>query len=210
VVKFYVYISDDKLSMLGAQVRDGKLRRIGRKLDVNIDVLGIGASVKAGDPRPSDALRFDRLRLIERSIDVQEIGPISSGRPWIRESLRLRWGFVDSAQQAVCFTECTTSRVFVMGGSAKHLVGGMKVDQQSHHAYSILPVLISTLLEHAHTSIPFSSPPDEPIEAAGILAATIAGHAQNFEFLAKRLLSTTDRQGRQVILASPLFVAMES
>lgn len=212
-MKYYVYVSDQKVDMLAAQVPEKKLKSLARQLELKVTLpwLPLSATYKPGYPMPSDAQRIERLRVIEQALDDGEVGNVVESRPWIKSSLNMSWGFIDAERRAVWFLGEVSGVTFLMGGSSKHLLGGVDVGQQSHHAYSLLPVLSAALIEREQAELDnellntMSIQTSDVVKAARLLSKTAGGPLQRLSFLARRLMTESDDSGK-VILASPLYV----
>jgi hypothetical protein len=210
-VRFYVYVSDTKVDMLTAQIRERRIRKIMQGLGVNVKIPVVPVEATySGAPQPTDETRIGRLQNIEEAIAPADIGDVESDCPWIQGCMLLNWGFIDERQQAVCFVQCTAERIFVMGGSAKHLIGGVDVAEQPHHAYSVLPVLLRAL-HHASGIDGGSLDVSAAVaHAVAVFGTNAGGPRQQLAFLARRLLTETADDGREIVLASPLYVADDS
>jgi len=208
---YFIYISDQKVDMLANQIPTKRLRRLARQFEFSVKLpwVPFNATYKPGDPIPSDVHRINRVRLIEKALDPDQVGGITVARPWIKSSLRMTWGFIDGGKKAVWFFGKASDTNVLMGGSAKHLLGGSNVKQQPHHAYSLLPVLSEALMERAeqasenvgenHGSY------DDVISAVRLLINTSTGPRERLDFLARRLLTTQDND-EKLIVATPLYV----
>jgi hypothetical protein len=213
-MKYYIYVSDKKVDMLAAQVPEKKLKSLAHQLELKVTLpwLPLSATYKPGNPMPSDAQRIERLRVIEQALDYNEVGNVVESHPWIKSSLNMSWGFIDTERRAVWFLGEVSGVTFVMGGSSKHLLGGVDVGQQSHHAYSLLPVLSAALIEREQAEIDNelskSIQTSDVVNAARLLSNTAGGPRQRLSFLARRLMTESDDSGK-VILASPLYVSCD-
>ena len=209
-MEYYVYISDQKVDMLASQISEKMMKTLLKRLEISIKLpwIPFAASYKPGDPMPSDQERVRRLRVVEEAIDLASIGVLDGSREWIKSTLEMRWGFIDDERKAVWFLGAAKNVTIVMGGSAKHLIGGVDVANQPHHAYSLLPVLSEALIAHTESD----SETDELDEATAVfnaarsLATSASGPMQRLSFLAKTL-AVEKKDGETVVLATPLYVA---
>lgn len=208
-MNYYIYISDQKVDMLAGQIPEKKLRDLANQFEfsINLPWLPLSITYKPGEPMPTDSHRIKRLKIIENTFDPTDIGGITVNRPWIKSSLNMSWGFIDDERRSVWFFGKSSDTTIVMGGSAKHLLGSVEPDQQYHHAYSLLPVLTQTLVERAKIDDPSIESGQMPniISAARMLINTAIGPRERLSFLARRLMTTSDADGK-LILASPLYV----
>src|SRR5258708_5854900 len=104
-MKYYIYISDQKVDMLAAQISENRLRTLASRLELSVTLpwLPLSATYKPGEPMPSDTRRIDRVRVIEEALDPEEVGDIVASKPWIKSSLNMSWGFIDDERSAVFF-----------------------------------------------------------------------------------------------------------
>lgn len=209
-MEYYVYISDKKVDMLASQISEKKIKALLKRLEISIKLpwVSFTANYKPGDPMPSDQERIQRLRIVEEAIDPASIGALDGSREWIKSTLEMRWGFIDDERKAVWFLRAANDVTIVMGGSAKHLIGGVDVDKQPHHTYSLLPILSETLIARAESNLERNELDDAPtiFNAARSLATSAQGPIQQLSFLAKTL-AVEKKNGETLVIATPLYVA---
>ena len=212
-MKYYIYVSDSKVDMLAAQIPEKTLRALVRRLELSVCLpwLPLKATYKPGDPMPSDSHRIERLGVVENALDPNDVGSLTDSRPWIRSSLDMSFGYIDSEMKAVWFLGEVAGVSVVMGGSATHLLGSANVDQQPHNAHSLLPALLRAVGDWAEARDELGRVVESPdvVRAARLLVRTMKGPRVRLGFLARRLLTESDEIGK-IIFASPLYVASDA
>jgi hypothetical protein len=194
--KYYVYISDNKVNMLYAQVGPGIVARrdsIG-KLDAILADLGQGG----------------------------RIGTIDEPKEYFAGTIPMRWGpcAFELAPQLtpsplVYFGGATKRTVVGLGGSAKHVIG--EVGSAKPGAHSCLPYFILQLRKELGESLPIPSEnEDQSLMAVYVATMNGKGPSQELEFVAKRLaygpcpakfFSSKKPEKEKVLVGTPLYVA---
>jgi hypothetical protein len=222
---YYIYSSDAKVDMLLMDIPVQRKKHFAMEFKIDLKVLGFLMKPEARDPKdPSN--RFIRLAtVIEYLRETKELGTIDNPKEWIEDSLPMNWGLFERNPKwdalpdspLVFFCGSTAHTVVGLGGSAKHLIGTEKAADP--RPYSLTPYLLGVLTKGqgpkpgSTEEQPSHSPEPESPEGgslAAVLEATehIKGPKQKLKFLAKRLLYGTHQQ-KEVLLATPLYVALE-
>jgi hypothetical protein len=227
-VKYYLYISDEKVEMLAGQLKRGA-GEVLSSWNVNVGPVGGGATL-----RPVPAARYKQLEKIRRHVLTREdCGTIDDPGAYVIDSLPVRWGPFGADSAITFFTGATARTVFALGGSTASLV--QPPPREGGGAYprggSATDILISTLL-HAFGRTDHPNYDPTAAEYPGALCDAVTGLAADYarpyypeaevEFLAKRLVVGEQQRSYRfevdaafetpetVFLGSPLYVAMSS
>lgn len=198
--RYFVYISDAKVDMLLQQIDPGALRK--RTAEVGFDLKFLKA--KRGAETLAGAERTARLERVVRYLtDFGDLGTVAEPGQFFGGMLPLRWGPMVGADgfPMVYFGGRDERTVLGLGGSRAHVFGTPPGVEQEPLPVgrSMLPSLLSGL-----TSDPGADGP------AAVRAATdgLRGPEQTMEFVAKRLMHEPGPDGTDVLLGSPLYVAL--
>jgi hypothetical protein len=165
VVRYYIYLSDAKVSMLYEQmpmrVRDALAA------DLELKAPFVSASVSAR-PLPIET-RSAQLGVVERWLDDSaQMGGLTDKKLYFRFSMPMEWGYLRSlpekddegAARVAFFCSKSMAReldggslerqFLALGGSAHHIVGASV--QGSINPRSMLPNLATALGDHAYLS----------------------------------------------------------
>ncbi|MBA2670093.1 MAG: hypothetical protein H0U67_06975 [Gemmatimonadetes bacterium] len=216
-VRYYQYISDDKVGVLLPQFDRGSRWRTNLRLSVG----EIAAEIHS-EPRELTS-RVARLEAVERHLRrACRIGTLEEPASWFGGSCLGRIAYFTEDPRGVFVFAPVGHRLLVIGGSAKHLIG-VKRKQRIEGGYSFFPRMIEALLHSTTISLALQ-PPDE--ESMANPTTTVAGGErawghlveyalrdlraprQRYEFLAKRL-HTVPYRGLEILVATPLFIAVE-
>jgi hypothetical protein len=210
--RYYLYISDAKVDMLLGQIDPGFGRRSTTEAGLNVKLFSAKRSVEAAVP--SRTARLERvLRHLE---ETGKTGSVDEAGPYFRGSLPMQWGLLPGATGGalVYFGGRTQQTILGLGGAGSHVLG-TSGPQAQEFAPSSVPTLLAGLAS-ALSADGVELPADQPslawVHTAGRL---LRGPRQTVEFLARRLLSGPSpypeldaRPGMQVLLGSPLYVAL--
>jgi hypothetical protein len=229
-VKYYLYISDAKVEMLGGQLRRGLGGIVaGWKVDVAAGPASIGAEGRSVDPN-----RYKQLERIARHIRKHEdCGTIDHPGAFVFDTLKVRWGPFSADDRIVFFSGVTQKTVFALGGSSPHLLQAPKPETAAYpHTGSATGILVRALLrEFGHTDNPNYDAGAPKFDGALLAAVTMLGEdferknlgspPTEVEFLAKTLLVGESYKGYYTwrmrkeygepdvaFPGSPLYVAM--
>ncbi|WP_237773313.1 MULTISPECIES: DUF7019 family protein [Streptomyces] len=215
-VRYYLYLSGDKLDMLYEQIPAKLLKRLAVEAKVDLKVL----SVAVQSPR-AETSTYDRLDIVEAYLEREsDVSWMTEPRPWFRGDLGLRIAGYGSPDGPTFITGREGDTVVALIGSARHLVGQRAAQDTIRASYSMLPSLFR-LLDDA--------PEDWPRQYRTPRAVTPAHENQALhqvlefsdsltvapvyaEFLARRLLTGTvtgpDGRELRIVVGTPLYVAM--
>jgi hypothetical protein len=222
-MKYYIYISDTKVDMLLPQVPHDVKKKVATEFGIDLKLL----TAKRKTEEDSDENRISRLETVVKFIlEYGNVGTVDQPDQYIEDTLPMRWGPYAAIGYGgpgfVYFGGETDRTIYGLGGSLHHVIGNVGTSEAS--SASATPNLLSYLGKHLATG-ESEVKGDEirgaqtslDMELAGIHFATtgMRGPQQRLEFLAKRLLQGPSpfperdrRAGVQVLLATPLYVAM--
>jgi hypothetical protein len=173
-VKYYLYISDAKVEMLGGQLRRGLGGIVaGWKVDVAAGPASIGAEGRSVDPN-----RYKQLERIARHIRKHEdCGTIDHPGAFVFDTLKVRWGPFSADDRIVFFSGVTQKTVFALGGSSPHLLQAPKPETAAYpHTGSATGILVRALLrEFGHTDNPNYDAGAPKFDGALLAAVTMLG-----------------------------------
>ncbi len=224
-MQYYIYISDTKIEMLYSQISRFLFPLMSAEIRGQFSILNL--ELKAERSISSRSMKLAKiLRFLSRSL---EIGSVYEPRSFFEGTLDMHWGDYSDLKAArrlddelprdlVFFTGQATNSIVALAGSWHHVVGKKERDDQEREGGSDLPSILATLAELAderplqHRGKEMTENPEQralrAVEAAA-LEASNSLPSQRVEFLAKTLLQgCTSGTGRQVILGSPLYVAL--
>ncbi|MET7336043.1 SAVMC3_10250 family protein [Nonomuraea sp. NPDC005650] len=230
-LRYYVYVSDNKLDMLYEQIDPALRKRISAEVKVDLKV----ASVTLQQAEQATAARMTKLRMVERYIDTHcKVGGVSApGREFFRGRMEMRWGWLerdaatDRPSPVVLFCGLTDDDFVVLGGSRGHVLGQHPEDSSvALLGYSLFPGLVemlgpyvSQLQPKIDDDVRNGSPQwrqergDRYIWQALKAAeqATLNGHLQHLDFLAVPLGEAravgVDGTPMHAVIGTPVYVA---
>ncbi|MEV6957280.1 DUF7019 family protein [Streptomyces sp. NPDC051183] len=213
-MRYYVYVSRAKIDMMFEQIPRKLLPRLVTEARADLKIV----SVAVQQPRDEPTL-YDRLNAVEDHLDREyDIGWMTEPAFWFRGESALRIAAAGDASSPVLMTGREGDLVVALIGSAHHLVGReAPASELGRVGHSWLPSLYG-LLEEARTDTEFVDVDAEGRDDRGTLrdVLTFSGRATGpatwCEFLARQLMRGTvtgpDGRPRQVVIATPLYVAM--
>ncbi len=222
-IKYYLYISDEKLEMLHQQVapsNEGK-----KSFDWGLDFHFIKINRKS--ERQTENSRDDKLKAVIQALDdANLVGTVDNPNQYFKATLPMKWGMLrDWGRPAdesplVYFGGRTEKTMFGLGGSSKHIIGtaGASSTDSRSSAPSIVGQILTGLnmASQGWNTAPRLSDEDhhstyEAIEWANKNLKWAP--EQNIEFYAKTLLSgdhylARDQEPVKVLLGSPIYAAL--
>ncbi len=233
--KYYIYVSDEKVEMLYAQIPETTRRALYSQLDM---------PAPSSDSSERETDRYSRLRVVVAYIDRnRDVGTVDEPRAYFRGVHEMRWGpYGETTDWAplgkveakiVYFGGKTEKTHFGLGGGLHHVIGNER-GKTPVSFHSSTPHLVSVLADELQESINKDARwwnvhrvmvrmeynGDDAEEVKALIAVKhaneIRGPRQRLEFLAKKLLHRTirtplgDPNGREsvVLLGSPIYVAL--
>ncbi|MHC4696264.1 MAG: DUF7019 family protein [Planctomycetota bacterium] len=223
-MRYYVYISDQKVDMLLSQISTAQKKKIATEFKISLQLLSASRRTEVD----STENRIKRLEAVAEFIRQNEnVGSVNDPRAYFSGEMTLRWGpypesWEDDGGNLVYFGGTTDDTILGLGGSSRHVVG----NTGGSHPYSAsaAPYLVSYLCnelqlptdndEVEHLGL---RPGNLELELMAVhLASTgMDGPEQRLEFIAKRLLhgpspypDRDPKPGLKVLLGTPLYVAM--
>jgi hypothetical protein len=229
-MKYYLYISDEKVDMMAGQLKRGP-GEVLSGWNVNVGPVGVGTVL-----RPVPASRYKQIEKIRRHILTrQDCGTIDNPGAYVIDSLPVRWGPFGADRAITFFTGATARTVFALGGSTASLIQAPRREDGGAypHGGSATNILTSALL---HSFGRTDNPNYDPagIGYPGALSDAVTGLAADYakrpscpetevEFLARTLDVSEQKHGGYrdkadaafeapdaVYLGSPLYVVMSS
>lgn len=208
-LRYYVYISDSKVDMLLEQVDPAFARK--RSSEVGMSLKVVSAKRKVETPASERVARLERV--VRDLDDHYDVGTVDDPGQYFRGRLKLRWGSLDNAP-VVYFSGSTERTVVGLGGATGHVVGTKGPAEQADVVFapSSMPGLVAGLDKALADN---DEVPPNVLGSVHMANRMVRGVEQELEFLAKRLAHGPSpypeldaKPGMQVLLGSPLFVAL--
>jgi len=234
--KYFIYVSDQKVDMLYAQISNTARRTLQAEFD---------QSSRSSESSGQEADRYSKLRVVAGYIDrTFDVGTVDDPRSYFRGVHDMRWGPYGHSEGAfmnkyeldakiVYFGGSTEQTHFGLGGGLHHVIGNERGNTEVRF-HSSTPYLVSVLVDelrmsganderwwHVHkwmTRIEHRSADEDEVKAliAVMNANSTRGPRQRLEFLAKTLLHRSIRTPigdpnateQLVLLGSPIYVAL--
>lgn len=120
-MRYYTYVSDDKIDMLYGQIPVKLLSKIVTELKLDIKVLSV--SIKQ---RETDDTRYGKLEVVENYVKNHfDIGTVVDPTPWFCAKLDMRSGvYLDRSGHSLAhFSGEEDGTLLVLVGSTYHLIG---------------------------------------------------------------------------------------
>jgi hypothetical protein len=202
-LKYYIYISDTKVDMLFPQVPHQIQKTVATEYGIDLKVLKATRKSEAH----IEENRITRLEAVVRHIrEHGQVGPVDEPAQYISEA-DMPLHFAEIRDRYIYFYGETAKTLIGLFGSAKHLLGATPNERLIGDS-SLLLAALKGLKSVENEE-------DWPEDMTGLGAALVAEYRplirtppEKMEFLAKRLMSEPDpRRHRQVLLATPLYVA---
>ncbi|OOQ56659.1 alpha/beta hydrolase [Mucilaginibacter pedocola] len=215
-LKYYIYISEAKVTMILAQMNDSEKGEY---------AVSAGVEVNKGSSIEELPLEKRLLIVLEYLNEEGSVGTLSEPRKYFKGQMGLRWGVsVDNftlPNQIVYFTDFNNNLLVGLGGSSRHLVTNLGYDfspDLNSTTFGILRWLGKELDKDVRGEFYPNYMRDErsyyrsDLYAMHSLARSSLGPVQELEFVAKRLLATSikndDGEDVTYLLGTPLYVAM--
>ena len=133
--KYYMYISDAKLSMFYNQIPKGPLKSIAAELNINLSIFGSGIMLQLKKIQPEE-VRYARVKLISKYIEKYlDVGSVDTPGNYFIGTLEMAWGVVtrqksnDPEIEIAVFRGETEKTRVVLTGSPRHLLGNEQVGE---------------------------------------------------------------------------------
>jgi len=215
-LKFYVYLSRDKVDMLFAQLPSAVVGRIVREYSIDAKVL---KATRTEEMNPNTHLVRRLQAVVNYIVESENVGTVDDPKRYIRGTMpmimvpfefdRDRWQDPDHA--VVTFWGDTEQTTVLLGGSQKHLLGVIAPDRPEIGYSHILQWIIQEKLNRED----FVTKKESDylafiIDSRADISRLWHGPLQRFEFMAKRIASgrIETHGGRQALLATPLYVSL--
>ncbi|MCO5971887.1 DUF7019 family protein [Actinoallomurus soli] len=207
--RYYLYVSDAKVSMLLSQIDPGWSRKRVTEMNIGLKMAGARRTVET-----TGTDRFARLeRVLNHLGDFGDLGDVDEPGQFVHGVLPMQWGAIGD-NDTVYFGGHSERTVVGLGGSAGHVVSGATSGgpPQPQLSASLVPALLDRLAALAAG--------DEPsdVDALGAVVranSALRGPVQTVEFVAKRMLygpcpypELYPHSDMAVLLGSPLYVAL--
>lgn len=234
-MRYYVYISETKVSQLYAQIPVKLRQKIAAKFTIDLKLI----KAEFEGRRPQESL-FSMLEIVTSYLDDEGlVGTVDDPKSYFKAVMPLSWGpydedFLERTSEFVYFGGRTERTIVGLGGSLKHVIG--EVGPTPSHSHSGTPRLVHALRNWVGAAA-FEQGIDLGADDAFVLrcvelaSAQMGGPWEAMEFVAKRLVygpigRTHWATGKQIpdgkfsrpeyerigcanaILGSPLYVSM--
>jgi hypothetical protein len=213
-VKYYIYISDDKIDMLFPQVPTSVVEKVAAEYELNLKVFKLTRKTEESPGKN----RVHRLQAVASYLDESgDVGTVDRPKPYFRGTLPMRmvpfeYRGSELGTGLVTFWGDTPNTALLLGDSQKHLIGAVG-DQRPEIGYSHILFWIVEEIENRAGLLA------EEQKSCYLDTIPHLRHGLRFfsrfepprlEFLAKRVASKTVKSENitQVVLATPIYVAM--
>jgi hypothetical protein len=233
-MRYYIYVSQAKVSQLYAQVPVKLRQKIAAKFTIDLKL------IKAEfEGRQTQESLFSMLEIVTSYLaDEALVGTADNPNVYFKEVMPLNWGpYYDRfsgepGTEFVYFGGRTEKTIVGLGGSLTNVIGEVGAQGVAEHSYSGRPMLTRGLRQivEADSFIQGVNPDTtDALKLVNLASGRMGGPRESMEFVAKRLVhGTTDRvfwvkgerkqfyaQGEfeeidhmNAVLGSPLYVAM--
>jgi len=198
--------------------RPKQKKKIATEFKINLKVL----SATRKSEREIEENRITRLEAVVAFIrEYEAVGSVDEPNKYIEDILTMRWGpWVTRGTESplVYFGGSTKQTIVGLGGSAKHVIGNHGQSQASKPrelSWSGAPNLLAYLMkelglipQRSDGGLGYDVTPREYLVIVNQATARMIGPRQRLEFFAKRLLCGPNRRNNNVLLATPLYVAL--
>jgi hypothetical protein len=219
-LRYFIYVSDEKLESHIDQIPEKPLRRLSVEAKVDLKVAGL--AVKNAE-RPT-ATRMAKLKVVERYIDRHhEVGTLQQpGTQYFRARMPVRWGWLDEYSyfkddperlgNVAFFRGEHDGHTVVLVGSRHHVLGQQpppaneKLWLPGYSPFVIFTRIMDAIDDPERAAIGYSI--GDPEIALYICEhLQLKGPAQSIEFLAVPLLEVQLPE-HHLVLATPIYVAL--
>lgn len=229
-MKYYIYISDDKVDMLYAQIPQSIKSRIATEIKIDLKVFS--TSFKDKDDAYVET-RYSKLALVVDYIENHlDVGSLDNPKAFFKGTMPMYWGPFghrddiraatqnlirneDNAygQQIIFFAGKHGYRTVGLGGSMKHVIGSTDNTQRLIPG-SMTYTLLALLSNQAQGKSLKENQSNLPLTA--LFTTTLAIEemkeqgfpVQRIEFLARTLVKEKSFDGHQYILGSPIYASL--
>jgi hypothetical protein len=232
--RYFLYISQPKLSMLHAQISGKSRRKIATEAKFDAKLISLTRRVE----REEDPVPFSQIQeVIDFVHTYSDVGSPEHPGSWIQGALTVQHSVTESENMAA-WTWCHDFHALIMCGSAHHLLGGLPdaVGPPSSNAWKIVSVIRDQFrdddVKDSRSQSARVSAGDDNSNLVLKSAAHFANEqqywavhqrdleglkgksfvvTQTVDFLAKRLLYgdiTSEGNRQSVTVASPLYIAL--
>jgi len=209
-LKWYLYVSESKVNQLYEQIGAGLFDKI--EGEVKLGVKGMSLTANKKDCAKST---LAKLTIVERYLtETDQIGTVEKTKIFFRGYGDMKWGTTGEHGDLVFFCGRSADGFVTLGGSTKHVFGGMSKNGQEWSPYI---KILSWLKDEAHRLPENSIWPHLPVSND---VAYLFNLCQMFyeksdcppqfvEFVAIKYLEG-EYYGKNAVLGSPLYVALYS
>jgi hypothetical protein len=223
-VRYYVYISDSKLDMLYPQVPHALKQKVSTDLKVDLKLFGGSRTTE----KETEENRMTKLETVVRFVEENEdVGTVDSDGSYFADTLEMRWGIPQLRDATVgarvpsglvSFGAIVGDTSVGLFGSACHLVGvggtpqtgDIKTTMGGESTFFNIAAAVNGMFGQDQTEVGRGdlTSNDEVLQQFVLFTQRMSGPQQRLEFLAKRLAVGTARDGRRVLIGTPLYVAL--
>jgi len=134
MLKYYVYISEAKVSMLYPQIPPAFLSAAEAELKVNLGVVSGG--LKSQSPEHSKELASQVGTLAAYLRKHEKIGTLDEPQAWFQATADLHWGVVTEYVSNIAFFGGRVGdRTLALLGSSESIVGAAQTSEAQHASY---------------------------------------------------------------------------
>jgi hypothetical protein len=210
-MKYFVYVSKSKVEMLFPQIPKTTVKKVEKKIEVNLKLLNISFAEKNFD----ETLYSKLNAVVEYLNDSGSVGTISKPNEYFYGKIFLQW--TEIYPKVVFYGGMLNDIALGLGGSMKHVLGfeSAGVEKGISHTPWLVE-LLSNEVEKIVAPSETKAVKLNPEEIENRIAQSTQYWAQElserafhkFEFLAKTLKVSSYR-GHKILIGTPLYVASE-
>jgi len=202
-LKYFVYISDAKIEMLFAQIPKGLLSKIATELKIDLKILS--ATFKEKDPIET---KYSKLKIVLEYLEEYcDIGTIENPKAYIKGTMPMHWGIFQQQTDLVVFGGKHNKTSILLSGSAKHVLGN-KCGTEQYEGGSISFRIVALLKDKLKTPTEISCDYGILLYKIPGFVSDMAGPIEKFEFFARRLFQEGDLNQENILVGTPLYVAL--
>lgn len=214
-MKYYTYVSQTKVDMLYDQIPAWNRERISKELKIDLKLI----SVTLSNASNTDSL-FSKLEIVSKYIEKSDqVGTVDTPNSFFLGQMPLRWGPLSIGHHKFVYFSGVTDKTFLgLSGSIKHVIGNpgtskttdlmSDIEISDSSAPKIITSLATVLEAEDQDNLPLKRKPSYEIYLVEQMAKKMEGSLQNCTFLARNLMSGKRLDGKQVLLGSPIYVAL--
>jgi len=201
MLKYYVYISETKVSMLYPQIPSAFLSTAEAELKVNLGVVSTGLKSRSPEQTKELAGRVGVLAAYLRK--HEKIGTLDEPQTWFQAVADLHWGVVtEYASDIAFFGGRVGDRTLALLGSSESIVGAAQTSESQHASYYYTLKFFNGVVK-GQARLTNDKPPYHSWHGAVEIAlGALPESTSRLDFLARLI-----HQDGDLLVGTPLYVA---